>query len=222
MTDQDPTAEARRIAAEASDRDPTGWFERLYASASSGAAVVPWDRGGPHPLLASWTAEHAVDGHGLSAVVVGCGLGNDAEHLAALGFATTAFDVSPTAVAMAVERHPGSRVHYEVADLLALPSAWRGGFDLVLESLTVQSLPVALHGRAIANVRSLVAPGGTLLVVSGARTGAGETDGPPWRLTRSEIEAFAGGDLHTRQVEDLRDPTDPAVRRWRVELRRNG
>lgn len=222
MTSEDPAAETRRLAAQASDRDPTGWFEQLYLSARSGAATLPWDRGGPHPLLAAWTVEHALDGHGRSAVVVGCGLGSDAEHLAALGFATTAFDVSPTAVASARERHPGSRVDYTTADLLDLPTGWRGGFDFVLESLTVQSLPVRLHQRATENVRSLVAPGGTLLVIAGARAVDSEAVGPPWLLTRPEVEAFAGGELHTQQVEELPDREDPAVRRWRVELRRLG
>jgi hypothetical protein len=46
--------------------------------------------------------------------------------------------------------------------LLDPPAGWRGGFDLVLESLTVQSLPRQLRPAAIARVRELVAPGGTL------------------------------------------------------------
>lgn len=220
MTPSDPEAETRRIAAQASEEDPTGWFEQLYTSAKSGGAVIPWDRGGPHPLLGQWTAEHAVDGHGRTAVVVGCGLGDDAEHLAALGFATTAFDVSPTGVASARERHPGSRVDYVTADLFALPAEWRGGFDFVFESLTVQSLPVVLHEPAIRSVCSLVAPGGTLLVVAGSREEGSDVEGPPWPLMKSEVRAFASGELHMFQVEELTDQTDPAVRRWRAEVRR--
>jgi SAM-dependent methyltransferase len=220
VTDRDPESETRRIASLASDEDPTGWFEQLYVSAKSGAAAIPWDRGGPHPLLAEWSAEHALNGHGRSAVVIGCGLGADAEHLAALGFATTAFDISPTAVASARERHPGSRVDYTTADLLAVPAAWLGAFDFVFESLTIQSLPVGLHERAIRSVRALVAPGGTLLVVAGARAEDSVAEGPPWLLRQSEIEALSGGEMHTRQIEELPDRQDPAVRRWRVELRR--
>lgn len=217
----DPEAETRRIAAQASDQDPTGWFEELYRSARSGAAAIPWDRGGPHPLLTEWTSNHAVDGAGRSAVVVGCGLGADAEHLAALGFTTTAFDVSPTAVASARERHPGSRVGYTIADLLDLPENWLRSFDFVFESLTVQSMPVRLHTPAIHAVGSLVAPGGTLLVVAARGADGAEVDGPPWPLTRTEIEAFATPGLHRWQVEDLPDRTDPTVRRWRAELHRD-
>jgi SAM-dependent methyltransferase len=221
VNDPDREAETRRIAASASDGEPTAWFEQLYASARSGHAVIPWDRGGPHPLLAEWTEEHAVDGSGQSAVVVGCGLGADAEHLAGLGFETTAFDVSPTGVATATERHPHSQVTYTVADLFALPADWHGAFDLVFESLTVQSMPVSVHARAIAAVRSLVAPGGTLLVVSARRDEADEVDGPPWPLTRSEIESFSSGDVRARQTEELVDQVDPSIRRWRAELHRD-
>jgi hypothetical protein len=217
----DGEAEARRIAAQASDQNPTGWFEQLYVSARSGDAAIPWDRGGPHPLLTDWTARHALDGAGRSAIVVGSGLGSDAEHLAALGFTTTAFDVSPTAVASAIERHPDSRVSYTTANLLELPGEWRRGFDFVFESLTVQSMPVALHEPAIRAVSSLVAAGGTLLVIAAHQTADVVENGPPWPLTKSEIDAFSSGDLHTWQVEDLQDANDPRVRRWRVELRRD-
>ena len=52
MTALDPDEHSRRLAAESlADDDPTGWFERLYAQASDGEAVVPWDRGVPNRLL---------------------------------------------------------------------------------------------------------------------------------------------------------------------------
>lgn len=90
--------------------DPTGWFERLWASAREGDVTTPWDHDDPHPALASWTAPGALGPDGpRRAVVVGCGLGADAEHLARLGYETTAFDISPTAVAAARDRHPGPR-----------------------------------------------------------------------------------------------------------------
>ena len=50
-------------------------------------------------------------GRGL-AIVTGCGLGDDAEHVASLGYATIAFDVSPTAVAAARRRFPRSAGQY--------------------------------------------------------------------------------------------------------------
>lgn len=149
--------------------DPTGWFDRLYLAAGSGDAVVPWDRGRPHPLVEHWVQRYAPDGAGRRAVVVGAGPGYDAELLGARGFATTAFDVAPTAVKAARARFPGSRVRYCVADLLDLPGDWIEAYDLVVEVLTVQSLPDPPRGAAIAQVGRLVAPGGTLLVGPTAR-----------------------------------------------------
>jgi SAM-dependent methyltransferase len=202
------------------DDDPTGWFDRLYAAAGHGEAVVPWDRGEPHPLVAEWVAAHAGDGAGRRAVIVGAGPAYDAELVAARGFATVAFDVSPTAVQAARERAPGSSVHYVVADLLDLPDEWIEAYDLVIECLTVQSLPEPARSAANAQVGRLVGRGGTLLVVAHARPDdSAEPDGPPWPLTRAEVDAFAQHGLRTLGVEWF-EATVQTGPRWRAELRR--
>jgi SAM-dependent methyltransferase len=212
----DRDADASRLAAESlSQGDPTGWFERLYAEAAAGAAIVPWDQDEPNPLLAEWTARHAPDGAGRRALVVGCGYGRDAEHLAALGFRTTAFDISETAIRGARERFPESTVDYRAADLLDPPADWAGTFDLVVESITVQSMPLSVRAAAIAGVRRMVAPGGQLLVISGIRAEGERVDGPPWPLTRAELDSFATDGLHAVQVEEA-----PDVRRWRALFQR--
>ena len=184
--------------------------------AAGGEAVVPWDRGEPNPWLVEWTAARGERGAGRRALVIGSGLGDDAEHVAALGYDTVAFDIAPTAIAGARERFPGTRVGYLVADLLDPPAEWRGAFDLVVESITVQALPERLHAEATGRVASFVAPGGTLLVLSGAREAGERADGPPWPLTRAEIEAFAAGGLRTVRIEAQRD----SLRRWRAEFER--
>ncbi len=198
-----------------SDVDPTAIFEPLYVAAAEGREVLRWDRGGPHPLIDEWARD--VTGSGRRALVVGSGFGPDAELFAERGFDVVAFDVSPTAIASARERFAQSDVDYRVANLLDPPADWSHAFDLVVESLTVQSLPVAFHAQAIANVSRMVAPGGTLLVIAKARDEAGgPVDGPPWPLTRAEVEAFAGEGLKTVRIEDVRRPGMPA--RWRAEF----
>lgn len=93
----DADAYARELASRSiAEGDPTGWFEPLYAAAASGAATVPWDRAAPHSLLAEWAARSRVTGEGRRALVVGAGLGRDAEFLAGLGFDVDAFDISAT------------------------------------------------------------------------------------------------------------------------------
>ena len=200
-----------------SEVDPTGFFEPLYVAAAERGDAVPWDRGAPHPLVAEWAAD--IDGTGRSALVVGSGLGPDSELLAERGFDVVAFDVSPTAIASTRERFPDSSVRYQVANLLEPPREWRHAFDFVLESLTVQSMPPQFHDGAIANVARMVAPGGTLLVVATARDAAdGVPDGPPWPLTRAEVESFAREGLETVEIEAIRDTGVPP--RWRARFRR--
>jgi len=204
----------------AGDDDATGWFEPLYAAAEAGEAVVPWHSGGPTPLLVEWTSVRAIEGWGRRAVVVGCGLGDDAEHVASLGFETIAFDIAPTAIRGARRRFPESAVEYVVADLFDMPSAWLSAFDLVVEVITVQALPDPPRAAAIAAVSSLVAAGGTLVVISGAREAGDAADGPPWPLTRAEVEAFATGGVEAVRIEDLRAQPEPWSRRWRAEFHR--
>ncbi|MGX6606471.1 class I SAM-dependent methyltransferase [Micromonosporaceae bacterium Da 78-11] len=206
----------RLSAASLAAGDATGWFERLYAQAEHGTAHVPWDRPTPGVNL---VGVGLPPGAGRPALVVGCGLGRDAEYLAGLGYATTAFDIAATAVRVARERHPATAVDYRVADLLDPPPSWLGAFSLVLESNNVQALPGELRATAIASVGGFVAPGGTLVVL-GAAAVADATDGPPWPLTRAEVDAFATGELQVVSVEEIPAPDDPLVARWRAVFTR--
>jgi len=217
----DPDEHTRRLA----QNDATGWFETLYRQAARGEAQVPWDRGMPHPLLVDWIEERRPAGAGRSAVVVGCGLGFDAELVAAQGFATTAFDVAPSAVEAAAARHPGSAVSYVVADLLDLPGDWHHGFDLVVEIMTVQALPRSLRSDVTGAVAGLVAPGGRLLVIA-VMLGEGDDpdDGPPWPLTEVEVSAFGAVGLDVVVVEPHHTASAPGrspdLHRWRAEFAR--
>jgi SAM-dependent methyltransferase len=208
----EPEEQAQRVIAESlRATDPTGWFDRLYVEAGRSGVAVPWDREMPQPLLVEWAAGRAfAGGRGL---VVGSGLGMDAEFVASLGFATVAFDISPTAVEAARARFPGSSVEYRVADLLDPPAEWGQAFDFVFESFTAQALPEPQRGEAILRVGPMVGPGGTLLVVAAARDAVEHADGPPWPLTPAEVEAFATDGLDPIRIERLDG-------RWRAEFRR--
>jgi 2-polyprenyl-3-methyl-5-hydroxy-6-metoxy-1,4-benzoquinol methylase len=212
MTEADPDEHARRLAAHSIAADnPTGWFERLYSEAENGTAVVPWDRAAPMQLLVDWA--HGLDGTGRRALVIGAGYGMDAEFVASLGFDTTAFDISETAVRATRSRFPDSTVHYAVANLLDPPADWHQVFDLVVESLTVQSMPPSVRDSATVQVGRMVAPGGTLLVIANADDENNRYDGPPWPLTREQVDAFAAEDLRLVRLEQ---PDG----RWRAEFGR--
>ena len=207
---------ADELSAEAiGSGEPTAWFDRLYAEGAAGDVSLPWDRTEPQVLLREWVEREGIDGTGKRAIVVGCGLGADAAYLAGLGFATTGFDISETAVALATERTAGTGVDLQAADLLDLPVAWLGAFDLVVEIFTVQALPDPPRAEAIEAVAGLVAPGGTLLAIAFRYDGSEPADvGPPFPLTRETMEALATDGLELARLEELPGP------RWRGEYRR--
>jgi len=183
--------EVRRLARESIARgDATGWFEDLYQRASGSWDRVPWADLAANPYLLEWLETSEARACGKRCLVVGCGLGDDAEALSAAGFSVVAFDISATAIDACRSRFPASRVEYAVADALAPPPAWTGRFDLVFESYTLQVLPPAARTLATAALASLVAPRGRLLVLCRARDREEPEGQLPWPLTREELGAF--------------------------------
>ena len=148
------------------EEQPSDWFEPLYSSSSKDGGGVPWANMKTHPSFANWLGQNPQDGEGKLALVVGCGMGDDAIELEALGFHVTAFDVSATAIEFCKERFPQSKVDFEQADLLEDQPRWHRKFDFVLEIFTVQALPPKYERELIQNISDFVAPGGQLLVVA--------------------------------------------------------
>src|SRR3954470_7439827 len=141
-------ASARELAAAHLRRgDPLGWFDVLYRRAGGQAGAIPWVDLRPNPNLSEWLSAAAPPPG--RALVIGCGLGDDAELLASLGWSVVAFDISAEAIRWARERFPKSRVDYRAFDLFEAPSEWRRGFDLVVEAYTLQVLPPTLRAQAI-------------------------------------------------------------------------
>ena len=202
------------------DRAALSRYDATYQAAARDADKVPWAEGRPKPLLADWLEAADVRGDGRRALVVGSGLGDDAEALAARGFAVTAFDLSPTAIAWTHERFPDSAVSYHVADLFDLPADWQRAFDLVVEIYTLQSLPPTIRPEAMDRVAALVAPGGELLVICRGREEHEPAPGPPYPLSRAELRRLEAGGLAEREAVDRLDDETPPVRRFRLLYRR--
>ena len=110
--------------------EPLSWFEELYQDSNRDRAMIPWDWRGPHPFVVDWARKNKPVG---KALVVGCGLGEDAAFLSSLGWEVTAFDISETAIDWAKRIHNESNIKWVVANLLELSDSWMGAFDLVLE-----------------------------------------------------------------------------------------
>jgi SAM-dependent methyltransferase len=201
---------------------PTGWFEPVYAAAAGEPTAVPWVRLGPHPYLLDWLDAPVLRAPGPRAVVVGCGLGDDAVALAARGFEVTAFDVAPTAVAWAARRFPDAGVSWRSADLLDLPDDLLGAFDLVVEVHTVQSLPGVVRDAAMHAVGRLAAPGGVVVavtLVAADQQVARQRQGPPWAQAPSELAAYRSAGL-VRLALEHPDPDEDGTMEVRLTLQR--
>jgi SAM-dependent methyltransferase len=211
------------ISTDAYDRgDYTGWFENLYAQAQGNLDVVPWADCQVNPWLKDWIESTKLDWLDRQILVVGCGLGDDAEYLAKLGAKVTAFDLSPTAIAWCHQRFPNSHVNYQVVDLFTAPADWHHNFDLVIEIYTIQALPASIRANAIACIGDFVAPNGKLLVVCRGRNSedlVGEL--PPFALTQAELNKFTDRGLTQVSIEDFIDRLEEnSTRRFRIVYQR--
>ena len=202
-------------------QDPSGWFEPLYAAASGNTAQVPWAKNQAHPYLQQWLQEHPPQTQEKSALVVGCGLGDDAELLASIGYHVTAFDISPTAIAWCKQRFLESQVDYLVADLFNLDPGWQHKFDFVFECRNVQALPLNVRSQVIGIIANLVANNGTLLVVTRHRDDNTIPEGPPWALSSAELSQFIGLGLTEVRCDRFLEGEQTKVEQYRLEYCRS-
>ena len=166
---------------------PLGWFEELYASAKLDHDQIPWARMAPHPKMVEYIKNNPeIKGNVL---VVGCGLGDDAEWLGENGFKVTAFDVSKSSINWCNERFPNSSVDYCVADLLAPPPHWKSSFDLIVEIHILQAIPKVIRSQAAIMLPKLLKSKGHLLCIGRLdEEDAIQDSGPPWPLKKIWLE----------------------------------
>ena len=212
----------RGIAAEFKQRgDELGWFDAVYREANGDIENIPWADLEPNRFLKQWAEQHDLKGNGRKALVVGCGLGDDARYLDELGFDVTAFDISYAAIEWAKRLNANSNIQFETADLFQPPRGWLGAFNFVLEIYTIQPLPMEMRGNAIDSVASFVADGGELLVVCHAREDNEETEQIPYPLSRADLKRFEENGLsQVGFIEVMDDDEDPPKKRFIVEYKK--
>lgn len=191
--------------------DPSGWCDQVYIDAQGDANAVFWADRVANPYLLAWLAERPDITRPLRAITIGCGVGDDAEALAAHGYDVTAFDISPAAIALCRQRFPDSRVAYCVADLFDYPATWARQFELVFECNTIQIMAGAYRIKALNAIVGLVAPGGDALVSCRSRAVGTQQDAFPLPLDQTEIDSFVCAGLAQTAFVAYDDDQQPAV-----------
>ena len=211
-------ARAREIAAGFAEKgDAFGWFDEFYKEAAGDNEQIPWADLEPNRFFKDWAERTYLKGNGRSALVVGCGLGDDAVYLDDLGFKVTAFDISPTAIEWARRLHKDRDIQFEVADLFQPFRGWLGAFEFVLEIYTIQPLPLEMRSNVIDAISQFVAPAGQLVVVTRGRDDDEEPEQLPWPLSRRDLSRFdENGFVETDFEEVFEDEDDVPVRRFVV------
>jgi len=209
--------------------DPAAWaafYDEIYRDAAGDIAQIRWADGRPNPALQAWLNDQAPElvRPGASAVVVGCGLGDDARELAGRGYEVTAFDVSPVAIDWARRRHPDISDRFTAADLFSLPQSLLRRADLVVEIYTIQSMHPDLRRRAAAAIASLARPRGAVLTICRARDESEPLAAqPPFALCKRELLDLMSlqGLSPCGAVQEFTDAGDPPARRILAAFRRS-
>lgn len=187
----DPRARTRELQAEFAERgDPTGWFEALYKESAGDNELIPWADLEPNRFFRTWAESTGLKGDGRTALVVGCGLGDDAKYLYDLGFRVTAFDISPTAIEWARRLYGDTNIQFETCDLFQPFRGWYEAFEFVLEIYTIQPLPLEMRPKVIDAIAGFVAVNGKLVVVTRGREDDVEPDILPWPMSRRDLSRF--------------------------------
>jgi SAM-dependent methyltransferase len=166
------------------------FFEDVYKNVDKdNLESIPWAT-----LSANVHLVEYIEGNeslkGKKALVIGCGLGDDAEILAKAGYAVDAIDISETAICMAQERFPELVIDFRVEDIFKLPSFMQGHYDLVFESRTIQSLDPKFRDELVKIIADMVKEDGELLVHTNIQDDSETFGGPPWPLYRRELDTF--------------------------------
>jgi SAM-dependent methyltransferase len=227
----------RELAAEFNEKgDPLGWFDALYRESGGDTEKIPWADMAPNRFFREWAEVTGLKGNGQHAMVVGCGLGDDAKYLHDLGFEVTAFDISPTAIEWAKRVYGDTEINFYTADLFKPPASWvaaknppataggtdkAGAFDFVLEIYTIQPLPMEIRERAIDAIAAFVGPAGRLVVVTRGREDDEKVGEVPWPLSKRDLTRFEKNGLREIDFQEIWDEEDEQ-RRFVVEYVRDG
>lgn len=211
MNEFDPVKYKAMVIHHQENDDPLGWFDSIYTDAEGDHNAVFWADLQPSPYLLEWLSSCQPSAKGKTAIVIGCGVGDDAEALSKHGYKVTAFDISPEAIKLCKNRYPDTKVNYLVENLFDYPSAWKESFDLVYECNTIQVLPGKYRIQARDAMVSLLSPKGHILVSCRSRLKDEQEDAIPLPLDKDEIDGFIHCGLREKSFLAYDDTQTPSV-----------
>jgi SAM-dependent methyltransferase len=207
----DPIAYRKMVKFHQDEDNPTGWFDSIYTDAEGDHRAVFWADLEPGPYLLKWLKNSIFKHTGRRAIVIGCGVGDDAEALSESGYEVTAFDISPEAIRLCKNRYSDTKVNYLVANLFDYPLQWAESFDLVFECNTIQVLPGKYRIQARDAMVSLLAPNGYILVSCRSRLKGEQENDIPLPLDKEEMDGFIRCGLHEESFESYYDTQEPPI-----------
>lgn len=211
MNEFDPVKYKAMVIHHQENDDPLGWFDSIYTDAEGDHNAVFWADLQPSPYLLEWLSSCQPSAKGKTAIVIGCGVGDDAEALSEHGYEVTAFDISPEAIKLCKNRYPDTKVNYLVENLFDYPSAWKESFDLIYECNTIQVLPGKYRIQARDAMVSLLSPKGHILVSCRSRLKGEQEDAIPLPLDKDEIDGFIHCGLSETSFLAYDDSQTPSV-----------
>jgi SAM-dependent methyltransferase len=130
----------------------------------------PWDIGHPQPAFVRLAASSGISGAVLD---VGCGTGENALHVAALGFSVLGVDVAETALTTARQKAAarGIDAEFATADAFHLERLGRR-FETVLDCGMFHTCDSDERTRYVASLASVTKHGGTLYLLCFREAGA--------------------------------------------------
>ena len=207
-------------AAFAEKGDATGWFDALYKEAAGDHEKIPWADLKPNRFFVEFAEKNNLKGNNRKALVVGCGLGDDARFLHDLGFDVTAFDISKTAIEWARKLHRDTDIKFFVADLFNAPKEWFQAFEFVLEIYTIQPLPLEMRTKVIDAIANFVEFRGKLVIATRGREDDEIPPELPWALSRRDLSRFRENGFEETYFEVMQGDEEPPIPRFVVEYER--
>ena len=218
----DSRERTKEIQAEFAEKgDALGWFDALYREAAGDNERIPWADLEPNKFLRRFAEQTNLQGNNRKALVVGCGLGDDARYLYDLGFRVTAFDISRTAIEWARKLHSNTDIKFYTADLFDAPKDWFAAFEFVLEVYTIQPLPLEMRPQVIDAIANFVEFRGKLLVVTRGREDDEIPLELPWALSRKDLSRFEVNRLQQIHFEEMFGDEEDPIKRFVVEYEKN-